>query len=88
MLVAVAAFGPSRAAVALAGLVPTSGGTDWSDPDARSGVGDGDNEVSASEHPESVGFTESEVYLETDRPSLYDSFNETYGEPFKPKKHG
>ena len=40
----------------------------------------------ASEHPESVGFTESEVYLETDRPSLYDSFNETYGEPFKPKK--
>ena len=71
---------------ALAGLVPTSGGTDWSDPDARSGVGDGDNEVSASEHPESVGFTESEVYLETDRPSLYDAFNETYGEPFKPKK--
>ncbi len=65
---------------------PTSGGTDWSDPDARSGVGDGDNEVSASEHPASVGFTESEVYLETDRPSLYDAFNESYGEPFKPKK--
>ncbi len=86
LVVAVAAFGPSRAAVALAGLVPTSGGTDWSDPNASSGVGDGDNEVSASEHPESVGFTESEVYLETDRPSLYDSFNETYGEPFKPKK--
>ena len=83
---AVAAIGPSRAATALAGLVPTSGGTDWSDPEARSGVGDGDNEVKASEHPESVGFTESEIYLETDRPSLYDSFNETYGEPLKPKK--
>ena len=41
---------------------------------------------SASEHPQSVGFTESEIYLETDRPSLYDSFNETYGEPLKPKK--
>ena len=67
-------------------LVPTSGGTDWSDPEARSGVGDGDHEVAASEHPESVGFTESEVYLETDRPSLYDAFNESYGEPFKPKK--
>ena len=65
--------------------MPTSGGTDWSDPDARSGVGDGDHEVSASEHPESVGFTESEVYLETDRPSLYDAFNESYGKPFKPK---
>ena len=86
VLAAVAAIGPSRAATALAGLVPTSGGTDWSDPEARSGVGDGDNEVSASDHPESVGFTESEIYLETDRPSLYDSFNETYGEPLKPKK--
>ncbi len=85
MLAAVAAVGPSRAATALAGLVPTSGGTDWSDPDARSGVGDGDHEVSASEHPESVGFTESDVYLETDRPSLYDAFNESYGKPFKPK---
>ncbi len=49
-------------------------------------MGDGDNEVSASERPQSVGFTESEVYLETDRPSLYDAFNESYGEPFKPKK--
>ena len=86
MVVAVASFGPSRAAVALAGLMPTSGGQDWSDPDASSGVGDGDNEVSASEHPESVGFTESEVYLETDKPSLYDAFNESYGEPFKLKK--
>jgi protein-glutamine gamma-glutamyltransferase len=86
VLVAAAAIGPSRAATALVGLVPTSGGTDWSEPDARSGVGDGDNEVSASEHPQSVGFSESELYLETDRPSLYDSFNETYGEPLKPKK--
>ena len=59
---------------------------DANDTNARSGVGDGDNEVSASEHPQSVGFTESEVYLETDRPSLYDAFNESYGEPFKPKR--
>ena len=86
VLAAGAAIGPTRAATMLAGLVPTSGGTDWSDPEARSGVGDGDNEVSASDHPESVGFTESEIYLETDRPSLYDSFNETYGEPLQPKK--
>jgi hypothetical protein len=86
LLAAFAAAGPSRAATALLGLVPTSGGTDWSDPEARSGVGDGDHEVAASEHPESVGFTESDVYLETDRPSLYDAFNESYGEPFKPKQ--
>jgi hypothetical protein len=85
-IAAIAAIGPTRAATALAGLVPSSGGTDWNDADARSGVGDGDNEVSASENPQSVGFTDSEIYLETDRPSLYDAFNETYGEPIKPKK--
>jgi transglutaminase-like putative cysteine protease len=85
-LCGVAAVGPTRAATALAGLVPSSGGTDWNDPDARGGVNDGDNEVSASENPQSVGFTQSEVYLDTDRPSLYDTFNEMYGEPFKNKK--
>jgi hypothetical protein len=83
---AIAMIGPTRAATALMALAPTSGGTDWSDPDARSGVGDGDHEVSASDHPESVGFTESEAYLETDRPSLYDAFTESYGEPFRPKR--
>jgi hypothetical protein len=81
-----ASVGPTRAAAVLAGLMPTSGGTWWDDPEARGGVNDGDNEVAASEKPESVGFTESEVYLETDRPSLYDAFNESYGEPFKPRK--
>ena len=86
LVVAIGLLGPSRAATTLAALVPTSGGIDWSDPDARSGVGDGDNEVAASERPESVGFTESELCLETDRPSLYDAFNETYGQPLKPKK--
>ena len=82
----VAAAGPSRVVTTLSGFMPTSGGVDANDPDARSGVGDGDNEVSASERPQSVGFTESEIYLETDRPSLYDAFNESYGEPLKPKK--
>ncbi len=85
-VLAMAAIGPSRAATDLAGLMPTSGGTWWDDPEARGGVNDGDNEVAASEKPESVGFTESEIYLETDRPSLYDAYNERYGEPFKPKK--
>lgn len=79
------AIGPTRAATALVGLVPTSGGTEWNDPEARGGVNDGDNEVSASENPQSVGFTRSEIYLDTDRPSLYDAFNEAYGEPTKRK---
>ncbi len=78
--------GPNRAASALLGLVPTSGGSDWSDPDARSGVGDGPNEVEALESADSVGFSQSEVYLETDKPSLYDAFSDTFGEPIKKKK--
>jgi len=86
LIATVAAVGPTRAATALIGLVPTSGGTGESDPNARSGVNDGDNEVDASQNPQSVGFTESEIYLETDRPSLYDAFNESYGEPFKRNK--
>jgi len=83
---AAAAVGPTRAATVLAGLMPTSGGTFWNDPDAQGGVNDGDNEVSGSEKPVSVGFTESEIYLESDRPSLYDAFSEQYGEPFKRTK--
>jgi hypothetical protein len=85
-LAAVLAIGPADAALVLAGVMPTSGGTLWNDPDARGGVNDGDNEVAASERPESVGFTQSEIYLDTDRPSLYDAFNETYGEPYKPRE--
>lgn len=85
-LCGLAVVGPTRTATALAGLVPTSGGTDWSDREARGGVNDGDHEVSASENPQSVGFTQSEVYLDSDRPSLYDTFNDMYGEPFKVKK--
>jgi transglutaminase-like putative cysteine protease len=78
--------GPADAMLELAGLMPTSGGTLWNDPDARGGVNDGDNEVAASERPESVGFTQSEIYLDSDRPSLYDAFNEMYGEPYKPRE--
>ncbi|RUL81320.1 transglutaminase domain-containing protein [Tautonia sociabilis] len=82
---ALALIGPSTAASALLGLVPTSGGSDWSAPEARSGVGDGPNEVDARDSADSVGFSQSEVYLETDQPSLYDAFNDTFGEPIKKK---
>ncbi|MGE3818105.1 MAG: transglutaminase domain-containing protein [Isosphaeraceae bacterium] len=84
--VAFAAIGPTRAAAVLAGLLPSSGGTYREDPDARGGVNDGENEVKGSDKPESVGYTESDTYLDTDRPSLYDAFNDMYGEPFKPKQ--
>ncbi len=78
---------PTAATMRLAGLMPSSGGADWSDPEARAGVGDGPNEVDARDSADSVGFTQSEVYLESDQPSLYDTFSETFGEPVpRPKQ--
>ena len=85
LVVGAVAVGPSTAATVLAEWVSSSGGTGENDPDARSGVNDGDNEVAASHDPKSIGFTESELNLESDRPSLYDSFSDQYGEPPKPK---
>ena len=76
----------SSSAIALRGFMPTSGGTQWHDPHARSGVGDGDALVAAKENALSFGPVESDLFLESDMPSLYDMFNETYGEPFIRKK--
>lgn len=70
----------------LAEWVGSSGGSGETNELATAGVGDGPNEVSASENADSVGFTDSDIYLETDRPSLFDAFNEQYGEPYKPRK--
>jgi hypothetical protein len=84
-VVTLIAVGPERATAALGELVSSSGGTGESDPNARGGVHDGDNEVSGTTKPRSVGFSDSETYLETDRPSLYDAISEQYGEPFKKK---
>lgn len=70
----------------LAEWVGSSGGTGETNELATAGVGDGPNEVAASESADSVGFTDSDIYLESDRPSLFDAFNEQYGEPYKPKE--
>lgn len=86
LVVAVTAVGPTRAAIVLVGLMPSSGGTSWDNPDARGGVNDGENEAKGSEKPQSIGFTDTDVYLDSDRPSLYDAFNDMYGEPIKPKQ--
>ncbi len=73
-------------AVALHGFMPTSGGTRWHDPHARSGVGDGDAMVAARDEAMSFGPVESELFLDSDMPTLYDMFNDLYGDPPKPKK--
>lgn len=73
------------AAVALPGIAPVSGGTRWHDSHAHSGVGDGDAIVAAREEAQSFGPVESELFLDSEMPTLYDMFNDLYGDPPKPK---
>lgn len=68
------------------GFLPSSGGTGDFDEFARSGVNDGDLLVGAKDNARSFGSVESEVFMDSEQPSLYDVFNESYGEPVKSKK--
>ncbi len=68
----------------LRGFMPTSGGDRWYDPFARAGVGDGDAMVAGKEDAMSFGPIESELFLESCMPTLYDMFNDMYGEPIRP----
>jgi hypothetical protein len=76
------AVGPQRAACALGEWLPTSGGTGGYDPFARGGINDGDDEVRGN-NPRSTGMVETDQFLDTPLPSLYDISNDLYGEPFK-----
>jgi transglutaminase-like putative cysteine protease len=84
-VLAIMAFGPQRAARVMAEWLPTSGGTGGYDPFARGGINDGDDEV-RGENARSTGMVETNSFLDSPLPSLYDMFNEMYGEPFKPKE--
>ena len=87
LLVLASLIGMTRSvAIALPGFMPTSGGTKWHDPHARSGVGDGDAMVAGREKAMSFGPVESELFLESEMPTLYDMMNDMYGEPPKPIK--
>jgi transglutaminase-like putative cysteine protease len=68
---------------ALNGFMPASGGNRWNDPYARSGVGDGDNLIAARDEALSFGPVESELFLESQMPSLYDVADDLYGAPQK-----
>ena len=67
------------------GFMPTSGGTGWSDPAARSGVGTGDEAIAAKDHAESFGAVDSEIFLESTESTLFDMFNDSLGPPKKKK---
>ncbi|HEY1380092.1 MAG TPA: transglutaminase-like domain-containing protein [Gemmataceae bacterium] len=84
-VVGLVAVGPQRLARTLGEWLPTSGGTGGYDPFARGGVNDGDDEVSGG-NPKSTGMTKTDTFLDSPLPSLYDMFNERYGEPFKPRE--
>lgn len=79
--------GRSATTSALSGFFPSSGGTGDNDPFAHGGVGDGDQLVAAKEHASSFGPIESELFLESKMPSLYDAFNEfSEAPPLKTKR--
>ncbi len=63
------------------GIMPSSGGSSWSDPAARSGVGSGDAAIAAKDHAESFGAVESDIFLESTQSTLYDMFSDSIGQP-------
>lgn len=83
----VAALGGGRDACgrALVGWLPLSGGDSFTFPWARDGIGDGENLVAAKTNPQATGPVNSGVFVTSHKPSLYDLFNDLYGEPEKPQ---
>ena len=73
---------------AVAGFLPSSGGTGGNDPFARGGVGDGDQMVGATDDADSFGPIESELFLESKQPTLYDMYIDTYEPPTPRKRDG
>ncbi|MDV6030711.1 MAG: transglutaminase domain-containing protein [Phycisphaera sp. RhM] len=68
------------------GFMPTSGGSGWSDPAARSGVGTGDAAIAAKDHAESFGAVDSDIFLESTESTLFDMANDMLGDPKKKTK--
>jgi len=72
----------------LAAWAESSGGNRRADPTARSGQQDGGGSYRSDQVPESIGFSESRHFLDSPRPSLYDVYNESKGEPIPPVTAG
>lgn len=63
--------------------MPTSGGTTGKDSAARRGVGNEDALIAAKKHATSFGAVETDVFPDSDQPSLFDVFSDEFGEPKK-----
>lgn len=72
----------------LAAWADSSGGNRRPDSTARSGRQDGGGSYRSDQVPESIGFSESRHFLDSPRPSLYDVYNESKGEPIPPVTAG
>jgi transglutaminase-like putative cysteine protease len=83
-LVSAVLFGtqPDRVVEASWGFIPSSGGMGDFHLDARDGFGDGVDNTSDGQDANSVGFMESDLFIESpNRPTMYDLMNDSYGEP-------
>jgi hypothetical protein len=78
-----AVTGPTTdiATTALNGFMPGSGGTGSYDPFSRGGVKDGDALVAGNENIKSFAPLEDAPFLDSDKPSLYDVFNDIFDTP-------
>ena len=85
-VVAAASLGPDRLAACLRGFLPSSGGTRFDNDLARNGIGDGIDQVTGGQDPRTAGYDNSDVFVNSGRCSLYDSFVEAFGEPVKPSE--
>ena len=73
------------AANRLDGWMPTSGGNRQGESWARQGVGDGDMLIAAKDEAFTFGPVDSDLFLESEIPSMYDLVSDLYGETV-PKK--
>lgn len=80
-LFGVGAFGANTVTTALKGFMPSSGGTGQYDPFSRGGVNDGDALIAGNENIKSFAALEDAPFLDSDKPSLYDAFDDTFDEP-------
>lgn len=83
-----ASMSTGRDSLSLAeGWLSSSGGDGEGSEFARDGVGDGEALVAATTQAESFGPIEDAPFARSDEPSMYDLYDDSYGEPMKIKKH-
>ena len=74
---------PENAWLQVAGWIPFSGGDRWGSVHARDGVGQGDILTGAKDRADTIGPVETNIYLSSQQPSLYDMISRAYGPPSK-----